>query len=84
MTHTMEMASRPGVRGAAVTVTVNGERRELARGATLADLLASHQLDPRLVVVERNREILRDRDAYPATVLADGDVLELVHVVGGG
>jgi sulfur carrier protein ThiS len=35
-------------------------------------------------VVERNREILRDRTALPAVRLQDGDVLELVHFVGGG
>ena len=67
-----------------MTLTVNGERREVADGATLAGLLAGLGLDPRLIVVERNREILRDRDAYAGIALADGDVLELVHFVGGG
>ena len=67
-----------------VAVTVNGERRTLAAGTTLADLLRAHDLDPRLVVVEHNRAILRDRSAFPSLVLADGDALELVHFVGGG
>ena len=37
-----------------------------------------------MVVVEHNRTILRDRDAYASLALADGDVLEIVHFVGGG
>ena len=69
---------------ATVTLTVNGERAEMAAGTTLADLLRAHQLDPRLVVVERNREILRDRETYAAIELHEGDSLELVHFVGGG
>jgi thiamine biosynthesis protein ThiS len=65
-------------------VTVNGERRALPAGTTLADLLRAHDLDPRLVVVERNRAILRDRASFASLALDDGDVLELVHFVGGG
>jgi thiamine biosynthesis protein ThiS len=67
-----------------IALTVNGERRDVPRGWTVADLLRAHELDPRMVVVERNRVILRDRDAYPALGLRDGDVLEIVHFVGGG
>ena len=65
-------------------MTVNGDRRALAAGTTLADLLRAHALDPRLVVVEHNRVILRDRDSFGALVLQEGDALELVHFVGGG
>ena len=63
---------------------MNGEPRETAEGTTLAGLLGALSLDPRMIIVERNRAILRDRTAYGAVVLADGDVLELVHFVGGG
>ena len=89
MTHTAEAARRSGAAGphqprASIAVTVNGEPRELAAGATVAALLAEHGLDPRLVVVEHNRVILRDRDALASVALTEGDVLELVHFVGGG
>ena len=67
-----------------IALMVNGERRETAEGATLGQLLRELELDPQLIVVERNREILRDRAAYDALVLTDGDLLELVHFVGGG
>ena len=69
---------------ATIALTINGERRDIAAPATLAALLARLALDPRLVVIEHNRVILRDREAYAAIDLADADVLELVHFVGGG
>ncbi|MEO8193146.1 MAG: sulfur carrier protein ThiS [Gemmatimonadales bacterium] len=67
-----------------ITLTVNGAPRELAPNSTIAALLGSLGLDPRLVVVEHNRAILRDRDAYRSLDLNDGDVVEIVHFVGGG
>jgi thiamine biosynthesis protein ThiS len=67
-----------------IALTVNGDRRTIAAGTSLSAYLASLKLDPRLVVVEHNRVILRDREAYPSIVLGAGDVLEIVHFVGGG
>jgi thiamine-phosphate pyrophosphorylase len=68
---------------ATVPVIVNGESRAVPAGTTLAGLLAQLGLDPRGVVVEHNRRIVR-RDALGATRLAGGDAVELVHFVGGG
>lgn len=65
-------------------LTVNGSPRVVAEGTTLAQLLAMLALDPRMIVVELNREILRDRDRFDALTLCAGDTLELVHFVGGG
>lgn len=76
---TQTTTSRP-----AIAVTVNGEARRMVAGSTVGDLLREHDLDPRMVVVERNREILRDRGAFDRLPLAEGDELELVHFVGGG
>lgn len=67
-----------------VTLTLNGEPRAVARGTTLAGLLESLDLDPRMIVVEHNREIVRDRSAFAGLQLAEGDTLEVVHFVGGG
>ena len=67
-----------------ITLAVNGERREIAGGTTLGELLDALALDPRMVVVEHNRMILRDREAFGQLTLSDGDVLEIVHFVGGG
>ena len=70
--------------GEMITLMVNGAPRELERDSTVAGLLGSLRIDPRLVIVEHNRTILRDRDAYASLALRDGDVIEIVHFVGGG
>ena len=66
-----------------IGITVNGDPRQCADGQSIADLLRDLGLNPRLVVVEHNREIL-DRNTLGAVKLRAGDVLELVHFVGGG
>jgi thiamine biosynthesis protein ThiS len=67
-----------------VVPIVNGEERALAAGSTLGDLLRSLGLDPRMVVIEHNRTILRDRAAFDSLALSTGDAIEIVHFVGGG
>ena len=68
-----------------ITLTVNGATRELeSSNSTIAGLLGSLAIDPRLVVVEHNRTILRDKSAYASQELEEGDVIEIVHFVGGG
>lgn len=64
-------------------ITLNGDRREVPDGISVADLLAHLGLDERGIVVEHNREILR-RPRYPEVALREGDEVELVHFVGGG
>ena len=67
----------------AMRVKINGEDREIDDGVTLTALLESLQIRPGRVVVERNRDIV-PRDSYSATLINDGDKLEIVHFVGGG
>ena len=64
-------------------VQLNGKERDVADGLTVRGLLESLGLEPRLVVVERNREIVQ-RARYDEVRIEDGDRLELVHFVGGG
>ena len=66
-----------------MTITLNGEPYELTGGATITELLARLDIDPRGVAVERNFVVVK-RDAYPATPIADGDQIEIVNFVGGG
>jgi thiamine biosynthesis protein ThiS len=66
-----------------LALTINGEARTVANSATVEELLAELHLDPRAVVVELNRKIIR-RAAIAAAPVADGDVVEIVHFVGGG
>ena len=63
-------------------VVINGEHKEI-RGGTLLDVLAELELDPRAVVVEHNRKIVR-RPALNGVTVASGDAVEVVHFVGGG
>ncbi|MDX2208128.1 MAG: sulfur carrier protein ThiS [Gemmatimonadales bacterium] len=62
---------------------INGDPRDGIEATSVEELLLELGLDPRAVVVELNRDIVR-RPALAATQVADGDVLEIVHFVGGG
>ena len=66
-----------------ISITVNGETRDIPAPATVADLLVRVGLDTRKVAVERNMEIV-PRSTYADTALAAGDSLEIVHFIGGG
>jgi sulfur carrier protein len=66
-----------------VEAHINGKDREIPSGLSVTGLLEWLELNPALVVVELNREIL-DRQRYGEVVVVENDVLELVHFVGGG
>jgi sulfur carrier protein len=66
-----------------VNVQINGKRKEIADGLTIARLLEELQIRPGRVVIELNREII-SREAYEKTFLNEGDAIEIVHFVGGG
>ena len=66
-----------------VAVRLNGRDRNIDIGHTVLTLLAELDLQPGMVVVELNREIL-ERERYADIEVHDGDSLELVHFVGGG
>ncbi|WP_437194441.1 sulfur carrier protein ThiS [Planctomicrobium sp. SH527] len=64
-------------------IQVNGETREIANTATVADLLAELKLDPRFLAVERNKQLV-PRAQHAQCKLEEGDELEVVTLVGGG
>ncbi|MET3193703.1 sulfur carrier protein ThiS [Bacillus sp. OAE603] len=65
-------------------IQLNGKSIQLAENIfTVKDLLLSYQLENRIVVVEVNKEILY-RELYGTTALSNGDIVELIHFVGGG
>ncbi|MDP6804470.1 MAG: sulfur carrier protein ThiS, partial [Rhodospirillales bacterium] len=66
-----------------VRLTLNGKARTFSGPLTVAALLGEIGLDAAKVAVERNLEIV-PKSAYPATALAEGDRLEIVHFIGGG
>jgi len=68
---------------AAAQLTINGEVMALADLSTLGDLLASLRVAPARVVVELNGVIYRRGEGLGSALQA-GDVVEIVHFVGGG
>lgn len=64
-------------------IVLNGEPREVARGTSVAMLLATLGIDPRRAAVERNRQIVK-KAAYAETQLEEADRIEVVTLVGGG
>ena len=66
-----------------ISITLNGEPRRFLTGGSVADLVRDIGLDPAKVAVERNLEIV-PRSTLADVSLAEGDVLEIVHFVGGG
>jgi thiazole synthase len=65
-----------------LSLTINGEPRS-SSAATIAALVRELELKPEKVAVERNGVIV-PRSTLGEAALADGDVLEIVHFVGGG
>jgi sulfur carrier protein len=66
-----------------IQVMINGEPREIPPGTTVAALLTQLQMQPRLVAVERNRNLV-PRAQHAACTLETGDRIEIVTLVGGG
>lgn len=64
-------------------IEVNGNGRAFQAGGSVRELLVELELDPRMVVVERNREIIR-REELDDVLVAEGDTYEIVQFVGGG
>lgn len=64
-------------------IIVNGESRQVAEGATVAQLLQELGLSGRFVAVEVNLELV-PHSQHAARPLAAGDRLEIVTLVGGG
>ena len=66
-----------------VTVTVNGETRDLPPGVTLEDVVSQLTESQKGVAAALNGEVV-PRRAWPATALAERDAVEIVTAVQGG
>jgi sulfur carrier protein len=62
---------------------VNGAPQQVPDGLTVLDLIQHLGLTDGPVAVEKNRQIV-PRSEHAATALSAGDVIEIVHFVGGG
>lgn len=66
-----------------MNVSVNGEQRDFAQETTLQALIEDMNLEGKRYAVEVNREIIPKRQ-HSDYILTDGDIVEIVHAVGGG
>jgi sulfur carrier protein len=66
-----------------VALVVNGHERRFEAPLSVEDLLRALGIEPAGTAVELNREII-PRRAHEKTELRDGDVVEIVTLVGGG
>ncbi|HXD19182.1 MAG TPA: sulfur carrier protein ThiS [Vicinamibacterales bacterium] len=64
-------------------ITLNGDPYDLEQPLSVQELLERLDIDPRRVAVEHNLVIVR-RTAFAATLVGDGDRVEIVNFVGGG
>jgi len=64
-------------------ISVNGERAEVEAGTSVAQLVARYNYKPEHVAVEVNEDLVT-RKNHADTVLAEGDKVEIVTLVGGG
>ena len=63
-------------------IKINGKPEEI-EAKTVLELLRAKEIEPRMVSVELN-SIIVDREAYAATSLKEGDLLEFLFFMGGG
>lgn len=66
-----------------IELQINGKRVELEEATPLLAYLSQLGVDSRAVAVEHNGEII-ERDRFQSTTLREGDVVEIVRMVGGG
>jgi sulfur carrier protein len=67
----------------AIQIKVNGQPREVEAGTNVAALLELLGVPVRATAVEVNGRLV-PRSQHAASVLADGDAVEIVTLVGGG
>ena len=66
-----------------IQIQLNGKTTQAIENIALFEFLAQENLNPKLIAIEFNGEILH-RQHWPEQILADGDRLEIVTIVGGG
>jgi len=63
-------------------IYLNGEGHSTDAG-NVRELLVALGMEGRMIAIERNMEVV-PKSAYADTALAEGDRLEIVHMIGGG
>ncbi|MBI5194019.1 MAG: sulfur carrier protein ThiS [Nitrospirae bacterium] len=63
-------------------VKINGKAEDIQE-KTILDILRSKNVEPRMVAVEVNTELI-EREQYETTFLKEGDEIEFLYFMGGG
>ncbi|GJL64660.1 MAG: hypothetical protein NPIRA04_33140 [Nitrospirales bacterium] len=63
-------------------ISING-KPETIEASTVSDVLKVKEIDPQLVAVELNTEVI-EREHMTTTTVKDGDKLEFLFYMGGG
>ena len=66
-----------------MTLTVNGEPHPWRQGLTVKTLLEEKTYSFPLKIVFVNKRLVK-KGEQSVTLLEDGDVVEVVHLIGGG
>lgn len=66
-----------------IQIALNGAERRFEQPLAVSDLILQMALAGKKIAVERNGEIV-PKSAHGATLVLDGDRLEIVVAVGGG
>jgi len=66
-----------------IEATINGKKVILEKEITVTDYLTQLRVDPRVVAVELDGEILEKKD-FDSKLIKNGSIVEIVRMVGGG
>ena len=66
-----------------IEIKLNGETKTIESEVTLDKLLDLFSLPRQRVAIELNRSVV-SRNNWNATSVSEGDVIEVIHFVGGG
>ena len=66
-----------------MNLTVNGDPHACADGLTVEGLLREKSFSFPLRVILVNQQVVK-REQLARTVLHDGDVVQVIHLIGGG
>lgn len=64
-------------------IILNGEEQVLENELNIIQLLTKYKLEPEIIVVEKNGEII-NKDLYADETVTEGDKIELIRFIGGG
>jgi sulfur carrier protein len=66
-----------------MNILINGETRQFEESKTITALVADLALEPKMVLIEHNGTALH-RSEWSASLLSEGDRIEILQVAAGG